>query len=119
VNATERRCIAEGKRGLKREVSPAEVWGALKLAMEGQNESARVGASRVLMDALAEPRDGCPECEARRAEAPDIEARLVELLARSEPERKRTVRAVVHEELAAVAEQVDVSTVEQRLVDRL
>jgi murein L,D-transpeptidase YcbB/YkuD len=40
---------------LKREVAPAEVWAALKLAMEGQNESARVAASRVLMDALAEP----------------------------------------------------------------
>jgi hypothetical protein len=40
---------------LKREVAPSEVWAALKLAMEGQNESARVAASRVLMDALAEP----------------------------------------------------------------
>lgn len=40
---------------LKREVTPAEVWAALKMAMEGQNESARVAASRVLMDALAEP----------------------------------------------------------------
>jgi hypothetical protein len=39
---------------LKCEVAPAEVWAALKLAMEGQNESARVSASRVLMDALAE-----------------------------------------------------------------
>src|SRR5688500_13692573 len=40
---------------LKREVPPERVWRALELAMEGQNESARVSASRVLMDALHEP----------------------------------------------------------------
>jgi hypothetical protein len=50
--------VHEGLRAyLRREVSPAEVWAALKLAMEGQNESARVAASRVLMDALHEPED--------------------------------------------------------------
>jgi hypothetical protein len=56
---------------------------------------------------------------ARATEAPDIEAKLLALLPRSESERKRTVRAVVHAELAAVAEHVDVAQVEQRLVDRL
>jgi hypothetical protein len=40
---------------LKREVPPERVWQALEAAMLGNNESARVSASRVLMDALAEP----------------------------------------------------------------
>jgi hypothetical protein len=63
--------------------------------------------------------DTCPVCKARKAEAPDIEARLLELLARSEPERRRTVRAVVRDELAAVAEHVDVAQVEEQLLDHL
>jgi hypothetical protein len=50
---------------------------------------------------------------------PDLEAKLLELLARSEPERKKKIRAVVHEELAAVAEHVDVAQVEEQLVARL
>jgi hypothetical protein len=75
--------VHEGLRAyLKREVSPAEVWGALQLALRGQNESARVQASRVLLDALAEPARGCPECARLEAEAPDIEAKLLSLLAR-------------------------------------
>ena len=65
--------VHEGLRDyLKREVSPAEVWAALKLAMEGQNESARVSASRVLMDALAEPheeRDRSADIQRQAAEA--------------------------------------------------
>lgn len=40
---------------LRENVSPAEVWTALKAALEGQNETARVSASRVLLDALHEP----------------------------------------------------------------
>jgi hypothetical protein len=75
--------VHEGLRSyLKREVSPAEVWAALQLALQGQNESARVQASRVLMDALAEPAHGCPVCAEREREAPDVEKRLLELLAR-------------------------------------
>jgi hypothetical protein len=37
---------------LRREVPPSEVWAALKLALEGGSESARVSAARVLIDAL-------------------------------------------------------------------
>jgi hypothetical protein len=63
------------------------------------------------MDALAEPARGCPECETRKAEAPAIEAKLIELLARhaagDETERKSQIRAVVHEELSVLAERVD------------
>jgi hypothetical protein len=56
---------------LKREVPPERVWRALELAMEGQNESARVSASRVLMDALHEPegRDRTKELETAAADA--------------------------------------------------
>lgn len=76
--------VHEGLRDyLKREVSPAEVWAALKLAMEGQNESARVSASRVLMDALAEPQergDGCPRCAETRAELPKHAERFSRLI---------------------------------------
>lgn len=42
---------------LKREVPPSEVWQALKLALEGGSESARVSAARVLIDALHEQAD--------------------------------------------------------------
>jgi hypothetical protein len=44
---------------------------ALETAMEAQSESARVSASKVLMDALAEPSDssgGCRVCAQRKAE---------------------------------------------------
>ena len=40
---------------LRREVAPAEIWRALQPALEGNSESARVAASRVLLDALHEP----------------------------------------------------------------
>jgi hypothetical protein len=40
---------------LKREVPPERIWQALEAAMLGNNDSARVSASRVLMDALSEP----------------------------------------------------------------
>jgi hypothetical protein len=50
--------------------------------MLGSNESARVAASKVLLDALAEPARGCPVCAEREREAPDLEKRLLELLAR-------------------------------------
>src|SRR5262245_26454578 len=40
---------------LKREADPARVWEAIQRALEGQNESARVSASRLLVDALHEP----------------------------------------------------------------
>jgi hypothetical protein len=104
---------------LRAEVHPERVWAALEMAMTGANESARVSASKVLLDALAEPAGGCPECEARKVEAPHIEAKLLALLGRHEPERTRDLRAVVHKELAAIAEHVGVSQVEDRLVARL
>jgi hypothetical protein len=46
-------------------------------------------------------------------------AKQLALLARPEPEQKRTVRAVVRDELAPLAEQVDVAQVEEQLVARL
>lgn len=67
---------------LRAELHSERVWAALEMAMTGANESARVSASKVLLDALAEPSGGCLKCAARAAAAPDIEARLLELLAR-------------------------------------
>jgi hypothetical protein len=68
---------------LRANVEPAEVWTALKLAMEGENESARVAASRVLMDALTELNEDKTEqrqADRRRANA-EAKARLSALLA--------------------------------------
>jgi hypothetical protein len=74
---------------LKREVPPERVWQALEAAMLGNNESARVSASRVLMDALAEPQTNeCPHCSAEpirvdkdvtAEQAADVIEMLVEL----------------------------------------
>lgn len=104
---------------LRENVAPSEVWAALKLALESENQSAKVNAARTLMDALAEPARGCPKCAEREANGPQVEAKLIELLTRHEPEREAKLRAIVHEELAAVAEHVDVAQVEEQLVARL
>jgi hypothetical protein len=55
-----------------------------------------------------------PSARSGEREAPDVEKRLLELLARHDPERKRGLRAVVHEELAPLAEHVDVAQVEEQ-----
>lgn len=44
---------------LRAEVPPERVWQALEAAMLGSNESARVSASKVLIDALSEGRETC------------------------------------------------------------
>jgi hypothetical protein len=115
---TERESLREALRGL----DPETVKAAVEQALTGGNESARVGAVRLLADLEPFSR-GCPECEARKAEAPDIEAKLIDLLGRhaagNETERKAKIRTAVHEELAAVAEHVDVTQVEEQLVARL
>jgi hypothetical protein len=86
---------------LREHVEPAEVWAALKLAMEGQNESARVAASRVLMDALHEPhQDEDRTQQAARAGAAAKE-RLAHLLnRRARLHEQRQVRDAL-DELAA------------------
>jgi hypothetical protein len=89
--------VHEGLRSyLKREVSPAEVWDALKLAMTGANESARVQASRVLMDALAEPAGGCPVCREREQEAHAVHERAEQKLTGLVVE---SVRAILEDNL--------------------
>lgn len=57
---------------LRAEVPPAEVWQALKRVLEGGNESARVAAARVVMDALHEDKT---EDRARDQEQAAAEAR--------------------------------------------
>jgi hypothetical protein len=63
--------VHEGLRSyLKREADPSRVWDAIQRALEGQNESARVSASKLLLDALYEPSsDTCPVCAEREANA--------------------------------------------------
>jgi len=95
---------------LRENVSPAEVWQALKLALEGANESARVSASRVLMDALAEGGvDGrCPHCamteEDRRSEAVAVRAKLDRLIETRTRPRKRSDHQLEHAVSARTAE---------------
>jgi len=86
---------------LKREVPPERVWQALEAAMLGNNESARVSASRVLMDALAEPdRTKDEEAQTRRANAWALQ-RLSKLLDdRARSYEVREVRLAM-DELAA------------------
>jgi hypothetical protein len=83
---------------LRENVEPAEVWAALKLAMEGQNESARVAASRVLLDALHEPhvKEDQGQRQAEAAGAREKLARLLEARA-SRTSRGRELRDVLYE----------------------
>jgi hypothetical protein len=80
---------------LKQEVAPSEVWAALRLAMEGANESARVSASKVLMDALSEPADagGCRRCQQWDAELKTAAARFREKMADKVERRRMQLRA--------------------------
>lgn len=43
---------------LREEVDPAEVWQALKAALESENQTAKVGAARVLLQELYEEKRG-------------------------------------------------------------
>jgi hypothetical protein len=95
------------------------VKGAIERALAGNNEAARVSAVKLLADLQPFTRGGCPVCAEREKAAPDVEAKLLDLLARSEPERKQKVRAVVREELADLAEHDNVAEVEARLGARL
>ena len=67
---------------LKREVPPERVWQALEAAMLGNNESARVSASRVLMDALHEPEQQENRARERAIAAAETRQHLANELAR-------------------------------------
>jgi hypothetical protein len=77
--------VNEGLRSyLKREADPSRVWEAIQRALEGSNEAARVSASKLLLDALYEPAvDACPACAERETNAERVEAKLLDLLART------------------------------------
>jgi hypothetical protein len=99
---------------LRANVEPAEVWAALKLAMEGENESARVAASRVLMDALHEPeQDDQHQRQVEAAAAREKLARLLEMRASAAARADQRELSDVLDELAstlreeAVAEHPD------------
>ena len=87
---------------LRREVPPERVWQALEAAMLGNSESARVAASRVLMDALHEPeRDS--EVDRAKAGAEAREALARELAKRARHHEHEQVRDAL-DELAAELE---------------
>jgi hypothetical protein len=90
---------------LKREVPPERVWQALEAAMLGNNESARVSASRVLMDALHEEHD---KDEHQRARAgAEARARLSQLL----ETRARASERAMRKELMTIAEEMRTAAV--------
>jgi hypothetical protein len=73
--------------------------------MEGQSESARVSASKVLMDALAEPSDssgGCRICAQREAEMPAVRAKLNRLIAGRAASAIEARAQLIEEELDTV-----------------
>lgn len=59
-NAALRRSMVERpslREYLRETVAPSEVWQALRLALEGGSEPARVSASKVLLEALHDPHE--------------------------------------------------------------
>jgi hypothetical protein len=119
--------VPEGLRSyLKREAEPATVWHAIQSALDGESATARVSASKLLLDALYEPApDTCPVCRQREENPVDVEAKLLALLGRSDPpekaEHEQERRAMLHAELAPVAEFDShlAARVEQAIADRL
>jgi hypothetical protein len=90
---------------LKREVPPERVWQALEAAMLGNNESARVSASRVLMDALHEPEQDEDRARQAALAASDARAHLArELERRARSVKKRELKDIL-DELALELEQ--------------
>jgi hypothetical protein len=91
---------------VRREGPPPErIWQALETAMEGSSESARVAASKVLMDALSEPSDssgGCRICAQREAEMPAVRAKLDRLIAGRAASAIEARAQLIDEELGTV-----------------
>jgi hypothetical protein len=67
---------------LRAQVPPEQIWQALRAAMEGENQSAKVAASRVLMDALAEPREEEDRAAHMEQVGVDARAKLEQLIQR-------------------------------------
>jgi hypothetical protein len=81
--------------------------------MLGNNESARVSASRVLMDALAEPlADGCPRCANLDTEMKHVRERLDRLIL-DRLERVKMARSKVAEKELGALEPVIAFIAEQ------
>jgi signal recognition particle GTPase len=91
---------------LKREVPPERIWQALEAAMLGNNDSARVSASRVLMDALHEPEYDKDEHQRERAGA-EARERLAQLLETRAGASERAMRS----ELLTIAEEMRTAAV--------
>jgi hypothetical protein len=89
---------------LRREVPPERVWQALEAAMLGNNESARVSASRVLMDALAEPEQD--KDEQRKADFGRAGAEARQYLAEQLDRRAHVLKAADVQQVRSVLEEV-------------
>jgi hypothetical protein len=86
---------------LRREVAPARIWRALELALEGGSEAARVSASKVLMDALADRDEDDPRKQMQLQIKEAADKFSMQLHARAE--RQRGIR---RQELAGILEPV-------------
>ena len=88
---------------LKAEVPPARVWRAIEMALEGENESARVSASRLLIDALHEPAEQQDWRERMKGEMAAAREKFDELI-RRKVEEVDARREQLGEELQPVIE---------------
>jgi len=105
--------LNEGLRSyLRREVPPERVWQALEAAMTGENQSAKVAASRVLMDALVEEHEELDRTRELHRMAPFVRARLDKLIEREAKALTTERTAELERELADVrAELAEFTTV--------
>lgn len=90
--------VNEGLRDyLKREVPPERVWRALETAMLGSNESARVSASRVLIDALHEPHEDRNRQADTQRQAAEARQYVADALERKVRQRRDDPLAAIEE----------------------
>jgi hypothetical protein len=61
-------------------LDPASATEAAQQALSRANQSAKVAAVKLLADLELCRQDGCPVCEARKVEAPDVQAKLLALI---------------------------------------
>jgi hypothetical protein len=94
------------RQHLREQVNPAEVWQALRAALESGSQTAVVSAARLLVTELYEERqDEDREAELRRANA-RAKQRLAELLAqRARVHEKRQIRDLLEEPTARLEEE--------------
>jgi hypothetical protein len=88
---------------LREQVDPAEVWHALKAALESGSQTAAVGAARLLVTELYEDRADEDQAKQMKAAAADARAKLEEMLRRRASAAHRHGQTEVAQELSAAA----------------